>query len=354
MKSLWVKLKSDPKIDFVKFGPDTPIAEIHARKVVVISHKGRPAPGKRLGALSLAADAQQLAELIDADVWFVSDTSIPEVRKQLARIPDGAIVVLENIRAFKGESSDSEAFARSLASLGDYYVSDAFPVLHHPAASVTGLPKLMPSYAGFRLVEEVSRLTSLQERVKRPYVVVIGGAKAHDKLGVIERCIDKADAILVGGACANALLALRGEDVGKSLYEHDERLLSALRPYARHKKVILPIDFVRSGGRILDVGPKTARLFSKHLSGARTILWTGPLGLIEQARFANGSLAVAKAIARNRKAFSVTGGGETVTFLKRHKLDKGQAQRLKRPCPDRAGWALQWSEVKEEAAGRGT
>lgn len=294
-----------------------------ARKVVLISHKGRPVPGKPLGKLSLKDDAQRLADLIDADVWFLSDTSLPAARKEIARIPDGSVIVLENIRAFKGEATGAASFATALAALGDYYVSDAFPVLHHAAASVTELPRLLPSYAGFRLVEELDRLDRLSNRVKRPYVVVIGGAKAQDKLGVLAAVIDKADRILVGGACANALLALSGVDVGASAYERDPKLLAALKPYVGHRKISLPTDFVRSGGRILDIGPKTAKAFAREAGKAGTVLWTGPLGLIEQARFAKGSLAVAKAIARNKKAFSVTGGGETVTFLKKHKLDRG-------------------------------
>lgn len=294
-----------------------------ARKVVVISHKGRPVPGKRLGNLSLRSDADTLAQLTDREVWFVDDTTVPGVRESLKRVPDGAIAVLENIRAFKGEATDSAAFAASLSTLGDYYVSDAFPVLHHPAASVTGLPALMPSYAGFQLVEEVNRLSSLTERVKHPYVVVIGGAKAVDKLGVLESVIGKADAVLVGGASGNALLALRGTKVGSSVYERDPKLLSALEPYVNHPKVIVPVDFVRSGGKILDIGPRTRRLFADRIRKARTILWTGPLGLIEKKRFEKGSLAVAQAIAKNRKALSVTGGGETVTFLKERRLDRG-------------------------------
>lgn len=294
-----------------------------AKKVIIMSHKGRPEPGKRLGSLSLASDAQKLADLVKTDVWFISDTDIPAVRKHLNTIPDGSIVVLENIRAFKGEATSSATFAKSLASLGDYYVSDAFPVLHHGAASVTELAQLLPSYAGMRLVEEVERLGSLQERVKRPYVVVIGGAKAKDKLGVLDAVIDKADWVLVGGACANAILALRGEKVGQSVYERDAKVLAALQPYVHHKKVLVPVDYVRSGGKILDIGPKTQRLFTSKIKDAGTILWTGPLGLIEKKRFAKGTEVLARAIARNKRAYSVTGGGETVTFLKQHKLDKG-------------------------------
>ncbi len=293
-----------------------------ARKTIVISHRGRPTPGKPLGKLSLRSDADALASLTDREVWFVSDTTVPDVRRELQKVPDGAIAVLENIRAFRGESSDSVQFAESLASLGDYYVSDAFPVLHHPAASVTGLPKLLPSYAGFQLEVELEKLGKLQSRTRRPYVVVIGGAKAHDKLGVLESCIERADVVLVGGASANAMLALSGVKVGKSIYERDPKLLAALKPYVGHKKVVLPVDFARADGKILDIGPKTAKLFAKHIAGAKTVLWTGPLGMIEKKRFARGSLEVARAIARNRKAFSVTGGGETVTFLKANKLDK--------------------------------
>jgi phosphoglycerate kinase len=159
-------------------------------------------------------------------------------------------------------------------------------------------------------------------------VLVLGGAKASDKLGVIARFKNKADWFLLGGGCANTMLWLKGMDVKSSIKDSDPKELAALKKIAAYKNVVLPTDFIwgnRSGGKksaILDVGPKTVRAFGKKIAAARTIIWSGPLGLIEKKQYTKASIAVARAIGRNGKAFSVSGGGETVMFLKQYKLDK--------------------------------
>jgi phosphoglycerate kinase len=163
-------------------------------------------------------------------------------------------------------------------------------------------------------------------------VLVLGGAKASDKLGVISYFKNKADWFLLGGGCANTILWLRGMDIKNSIKDSDPKELVALKKIAAYKNVILPVDFVwgsngdgNGGGKnsaILDVGSKTACVFEKKIAVARTIIWSGPLGLIEKKRYSKGSIAIARAIGRNRKAFSVSGGGETVMFLKQYKLDK--------------------------------
>ncbi len=298
-------------------------------RIVIVSHRGRPA-GVRIadGAprgfdkkLSLRKDAARLRKLLRRKVAFVDHFRFPEIKKRVAAAPAGSIFLLENLRFLPGEEADDPALARALASLADFYVNDAFAVSHRANASVTAVAKLLPSYAGLELEKEIRCLSRVMRAPRRPLAVVIGGAKAADKLGVIKYFERRADEFLLGGGSANTVLAMRGMDVKRSARDTDPKDLALLRRAAYSRKVLLPSDFAWSGGRILDIGPKTARAFAEKIAAARTIFWSGPLGFIEKKRFTKGSLAVARAVARNRRAFSVTGGGETVMFLKKYKLD---------------------------------
>jgi phosphoglycerate kinase len=172
------------------------------------------------------------------------------------------------------------------------------------------------------LEQEMVRLSRVMDKPKQPLVAIFGGAKAADKLGVLRSFEKKAKWILLGGGCANTVLALRGMNVKKSLRDVDAKDLRVLRPLAAQHNVIAPTDYVWSDGRILDIGSLSAKDFSRIIAGARTIVWSGPLGMTDDARFQKGTLAVARAVAKNRKVFSVAGGGETVELLKQHKLDK--------------------------------
>lgn len=201
-------------------------------------------------------------------------------------------------------------------------MNDAFAVSHRANASVAAITKFLPSYAGLELEKEITLLSRVMVHPKRPLVVVLGGAKAGDKLGVIKYFEHKADRFLLGGGPANTILSLKGIDVRDSVRDRDPKDLKTLRAVAGYRNLILPDDFVWHGRMIWDLGPKAIRVFDKNIAVARTMLWSGPLGLIEQKKFSLGTLAVARAIARNRRAFSVAGGGETVMFLKKYKLDK--------------------------------
>jgi phosphoglycerate kinase len=191
---------------------------------------------------------------------------------------------------------------------------------------VVAVTKLLPSYAGFELEKEIESLSRAMVRPKHPLVLILGGAKAEDKLGVITFFEKKADWFLLGGGPANTILAIQGMDVKKSVRDIDEHSLGELRKFvassATAQRIIIPVDFTWGHDAILDFGSNTAAAFAKKIAIARTIVWSGPLGLIEKKKYTKGSILVAHAIAKNRRAFSVAGGGETVMFLKKYGLDK--------------------------------
>ena len=296
-----------------------------AEKIIIISHRGRPAGFDK--KLSLRADAPKLSKLLGGGkVTFVDHFRFAEIRTQVAAAPRGSIFLLDNLRFLPGEEKNDPTLAKDLASLADFYVNDAFAVSHRANASVVAVTKLLPSYAGIEMENEIKSLSKVIVKPKHPVVLILGGAKAADKLGVIAYFKNKADCFLLGGGPANSILSLDGMDVKESIKDGDSKELSALKKIAIYKNVVLPVDFVwgdaNVGGRILDVGPKTVAAFNKKIAAARTIIWSGPLGLIEKKQYAKASIAVARAIGRNRRAFSVSGGGETVMFLKQYRLDK--------------------------------
>lgn len=299
-------------------------------KVVIISHRGRPesviikngAPTHFEKDLSLKRNAGGLSRMLRRKVIFINNFRFKEIKREIVGVPEGSVFLLENLRFMSGEEKNDPAFARSLASLADFYVNDAFAVSHRANASVTEIPKLLPSYAGLELENEIESLSKVMKKPKRPLVVILGGAKASDKLGVIAYFKKITDWFLLGGGPANTIMWLKGIDVKKSVRDTDPKDVKAMKDLSTYKSIVLPQDFVWSGSLILDFGPKTIKAFNEKIMKAGTILWSGPLGLIEKKKFTKGSIAIARAIGRNRKAFSVAGGGETVMFLKEYGLDK--------------------------------
>lgn len=291
-----------------------------AEKIVIVSHRGRPEGVDP--RLSHRKDGRYLSRLLKHPVRFLPHFRFDEIGREIAAAPKRSVFLLENLRFEKGEEVNDAAFAERLASLADFYVNDAFAVSHRDDASVDAITRFLPSYAGLILEQEIAALGKRLKSPERPLVVVIGGAKAHDKLNVINRFRKKADWFLLGGAAANTLLHLRGHDVGKSLIDKDEKDYPELTKAARYKNLLLPVDWKEEKGMIFDIGPRTVALYAEKIRAARTIIWSGPLGFIEKKKFAAGTLAVAQAVAKNRKAFSLTGGGETVMFLKKNRLDK--------------------------------
>jgi len=302
----------------------------NACKIVIVSHRGRPEGGTLMNGvpkgfdagLHLRKDALHLSRMIGRRVNFIDHFRFAEMEKEIAVAPDGTVFMLDNLRFVKGEEENANGFAKQLASLADYYVNDAFAVSHRANASVAAITKFLPSYAGFEMEKEIVSLSKAIVVPRRPVVLVLGGAKVSDKLGVVKHFKKKADWFLLGGGSANSVLELRGFDVKRSLCEKDPAALIALQSLARQRNVLAPADFKWGRDAILDIGPKTARSYERKIADAKTIIWSGPLGLIERKAYAAGSIVVARAIGRNRKAFSVCGGGETVMFLKKYRLDK--------------------------------
>ncbi len=299
-------------------------------KIVIVSHRGRPQGGALVNGmpkgfavgLHLNDDALHLSKMIKRKVVFINHFRFADIKNEIAAAPKGTIFLLDNLRFLPGEEKNDPALGAQLASLADFYVNDAFAVSHRANASVVAVTKFLPSYAGFEMEQEITSLSKVIVAPRHPVVLMLGGAKASDTLDVITHFRKKADWFLLGGGSANSVLALRGFDVKNSLREKDPAVLASLAALAHQKNVVLPIDFKWQRRAILDVGPRTEKLFSQKIAGARTIIWSGPLGLIERKAYATGSIAIARAIGRNRKAFSVCGGGETVMFLKKYKLEK--------------------------------
>jgi phosphoglycerate kinase len=259
----------------------------------------------------------------------------------LQRAAGSNVVLLENIRFERGEDENSPALARELGRLGQLYVNEAFSVSHRTAASVVGITRHLKSYAGFGLAAEVEALERVRKIGKKPVVAVVGGAKVADKLPVIAKLLPRLSAVLVGGAVANTFLAAKGYNVGASLI--DKAVLKEAKSLLRQagKKIVLPVDVVvdsprapRHEGRwkladevatrerIVDVGTRTTILFSSYLKQASTILWAGPLGLVEQPNFSHGTLSLARLVSARAHgpAFVLVGGGDTVNFFHHHKL----------------------------------
>jgi len=273
-------------------------------------------------SLSLKKNADDLSALLKKEINFFRDFNFKEMKERIAKAKPKSIFMLENLRFMPGEASNDRDFAQNLASLGDYYVNDAFPVSHRDNASITAITGFLPSYAGLDFESEIMNLGKVMKKAKRPLVIILGGAKIDDKLGVIKFFKAKADTFLLGGALANTLLALKGVEMGKSIYEKKAgRDIHALLHY---QNLILPEvkDLRREEGAILDIGPKTEKIFEKIIHEARTVVWNGPMGFIEKPAFTHGTAAVARALGANKNAFSVAGGGETVMYLKKLGLDK--------------------------------
>lgn len=310
-------------------------------RVVVVAHLGRPkgAPDERY---SLRPVHERVTELLPGTtVRFAGDTVGEQARTAVAALRDGELLLLENLRFNPGETSKDDdergAFADQLAALADVYVSDGFGVVHRKQASVYDVAQRLPHAAGGLVLAEVEVLRRLTEDPQRPYVVVLGGAKVSDKLGVIENLLGTADRILVGGGMAFTFLAAQGHEVGSSLLEADQ--VDVVRGYLetaseRGVEFVLPTDVVAAtafsadaehevvpadaipAGRIgLDIGPRSASEFARHVGEARTVFWNGPMGAFEMAPYAEGTRALAEALARS-EAFSVVGGGDSAAAVR--------------------------------------
>lgn len=305
-------------------------------RVILCSHLGRP-KGERNPAYSLAPVAARLGELLDAPVAFADDCVGPAAESAVAALADGDVLLLENLRYHPEEEANDPAFAAQLAALGDVYVNDAFGAAHRAHASTEGVAQLLPAYAGLLMEREVSVLTALLEAPEQPFVAIVGGVKVADKIAVLERLVEVADAVLIGGAMAFTFVVAEGGDVGASLHEDAEGQAIALRARAKAAETgcdlllpddvvaadafsadaatrITPADAVPAGWMGLDIGPATAARYAERIAGARTVLWNGPMGAFEMAPYAAGTRAVAEAVAACGGT-TVVGGGDSVAAI---------------------------------------
>ena len=315
-------------------------------RVVVMAHLGRP-KGAPDPAYSLAPVAGRLAELLGAPVAFATDTVGESARAAVDGLADGGVALLENVRFNAGETSKDDAergaFADQLAALGDAFVSDGFGVVHRKQASVYDVAQRLPHAMGGLVATEIDVLRRLTESPERPYVVVLGGSKVSDKLGVIDNLLGKTDRLLIGGGMLFTFLKAQGKEIGTSLLEADQ--VDTCREYLSRAEelgvqLLLPVDVVvadsfgdEASAHVvsvdaipadkvgLDIGPESAKAFAAALAGARTVFWNGPMGVFEQSAFADGTRAVAEALTRV-DGLSVVGGGDSAAAVRQLGFDE--------------------------------
>lgn len=319
-------------------------------KVIVVAHLGRP-KGEVNPKFSLAPVAEALSERLDQFVPLAADVSGEDAHERANGLTEGEILLLENVRFDPRETSKDEAeraaFADELAALAaddGAFVSDGFGVVHRAQASVYDVAKALPAYAGYLVDKEVATLNSVKNDPAHPYVVVLGGSKVSDKLGVIEALAEKADQIIIGGGMCYTFLAAQGHDVQNSLLQEDmvgtckelierfgEKLLlpvdvAAGAEFAKDtEKRIVGVDAIPEGWMGLDIGPETAKRYAEALAASKTVFWNGPMGVFEFPNFADGTKAVAEAMiaaTQDNGSFTVVGGGDSAASVRTLGLDE--------------------------------
>lgn len=300
-------------------------------KVILASHLGRP-KGKPNPSFSLAPVAKRIQRLLDKEVLFLEDSVGSKVENTVSKMKEGSVVLLENLRFNPGEEKNDPEFARALSGLADFYVNDAFGAAHRAHASIVGIPKFLPSAAGFLMKKEIEYLKGVVMSPVRPFVALLGGAKVSGKIGVLENLVDKVNKVIIGGGMAFTFIKAMGYEIGDSLVEDDmldfantirEKLIK------NNVKFYLPVDCVVAnsmesgaetkivttqeipkGWRALDIGPASVRLFTEALQNAKTIIWNGPMGVFEVDAFSRGTFSIAHAVA-DAYALTIVGGGDT-------------------------------------------
>jgi phosphoglycerate kinase len=314
----------------------------HGARVIVVSHLGRP-KGEPEERYSLRPVRRTLQRLMGRNVVFVDETVGQDALEAVARMVDGEVLMLENVRFNPGEKANDPAFAHELSKLADIYVNDAFGAAHRAHASTAGVAEYLPAYAGLLLAREVKTLSAMLADPQRPFVAILGGSKVSDKFGVIEKLIDCVDTLLIGGGMAFTFLVAKGLEVGNSLVEPEwvdpaREMLS--KAAEKGVELVLPTDFViaseiaedtdtrvvgreeiPSGMMGLDIGPSSIEQFKSEIAHAKTIFWNGPMGVFELAPFESGTREVAVAVGRNSRADSIIGGGDSVAALKKFGLE---------------------------------
>ncbi|RWR13165.1 phosphoglycerate kinase [Siminovitchia fortis] len=309
--------------------------------IILASHMGRP-KGKVVEELRLAPVAKKLEELLGKEIHYSKDVIGEDVKEKAAGLKEGDILLLENVRFHPGEEKNDEELAKAFAGLADLYVNDAFGTAHRAHVSTEGVAKHLPSAAGFLIEKELEVLGNALSNPARPFTAIIGGAKVKDKIGVIDNLLDKVDNLIIGGGLAFTFVKAQGYEIGDSLLEEDKiELAKSFMEKAERKgvKFYLPIDAVVAdafsenanskvvdinsipdGWLALDIGPKTAELYSRVIKESKLVIWNGPMGVFEMEPFAQGTKAVAEALAEADHTYSIIGGGDSARAVEHFSL----------------------------------
>jgi phosphoglycerate kinase len=310
-------------------------------KVILASHLGRP-KGKVVEEMRLNAVAERLSELLGKNVVKTDEAYGDEVKKAIAQMNEGDVLLLENVRFYPGEEKNDPELAKAFAELADIYVNDAFGAAHRAHASTEGIAHYLPAVAGFLMEKEIEVLGKALSNPERPFTAIIGGAKVKDKIGVIENLLDKVDNLIIGGGLAYTFVKALGHEIGKSLLEEDKiELAKSFMEKAKEKgvnfympvdvvvaddfsndanKKMVDIDAIPSDWEALDIGPKTRELYRDVISKSKLVIWNGPMGVFEMDAFAEGTKAVAQALADANDTYSVIGGGDSAAAVEKFGL----------------------------------
>ncbi|MDD2677995.1 MAG: phosphoglycerate kinase [Candidatus Pacebacteria bacterium] len=314
--------KTLPLIQYLK--------EKKIKRLILISHFGQPKSSRQKKKFSLKPIAGILGKILKEKIYFFPEPIGDKLEKKIKKLEKGEICLLENIRYYKGEEKNDSGFAKKISQLGDLYINEAFSVSHRKSASLVALTRYLPSYPGFLFEEEIKNLNRLLKNPKAPLVVILGGAKVKDKLPLLKKFLLISDYVLVGGVIANTILKAWDFEIGKSVYEKESVSL-AKKIGSQKAELILPGDFKVLKGKIVktkelgnlgrqdiifDIGENTINYYEKIILKAKTIFWNGPMGKIENKNFSQGTERIIKAILKNKKAFTVIGGGETLVSFK--------------------------------------
>ncbi|MDR6225657.1 phosphoglycerate kinase [Desmospora profundinema] len=304
-------------------------------KVILASHLGRP-KGEVVEELRLAPVSRRLSELLGQPVAQASEAVGEAVEEQVARLKEGEVLLLENVRFYPGEEKNDPDLSQSFARLADLYVNDAFGAAHRAHASTAGIAQHLPAVAGFLMEQELSTLGRALENPERPFTAIIGGAKVKDKIGVIENLLEKVDHLLIGGGLSYTFLKAKGLEIGQSLLEPDK--IDLAREFmnqaeAKGVNLLLPedivvtdefspdaraetvaVDAIPKDMQGMDIGPKTRERFAQIIADSRLVIWNGPLGVFEFDRFAEGTFAIAQAVA-DSDGLSIIGGGDSAAAI---------------------------------------
>lgn len=310
-------------------------------RVLLASHLGRP-KGQVVEEMRLTPVAKRLSELLGKEVKKVDEAYGEAVQKEAAALKDGEVMLLENVRFYPGEEKNDPELAKEFAALADLYVNDAFGAAHRAHASTEGIAHHLPAVSGLLMEKELDVLGKALSNPDRPFTAIIGGAKVKDKIGVIDNLLEKVDNLIIGGGLAYTFIKAQGHEIGNSLLEEDKiELAKEFMKKAEEKGVnfympvdaviadefsedanteTVSIDEIPADWQALDIGPKTAELYSDVIANSKLVIWNGPMGVFEMTKFAGGTRAVAEALAEANDTYSIIGGGDSAAAVEKFHL----------------------------------